>query len=69
LTGIGVLILVLPELFAILAAGVFFIVGFGCLVTAGRIFLSQRRFKQFDSDSSDDFRKNVRIHGRGNFFG
>jgi hypothetical protein len=62
LIGFGILILALPELFAMLAALVFFIVGIGCGVTAIKIFLAQRQLNKTDSDDSQGYRENVRIH-------
>ena len=62
LAGFGVVILALPEVFAFLAAGVFFIMGAGCVVTAVRIFLAFRKFSRMDSDDSQGCRRNVRIH-------
>jgi hypothetical protein len=62
LVGFGILILALPELFAMLAALVFFIVGIGCGVTAIKIFLAQRQLDKINSDDSQGYRKNVQIH-------
>ena len=62
LVGFGILILALPALFAMLAAAVFFIVGAGCGVTAIKIFLAQRQLNKIDSDDSQGYRENVRIH-------
>lgn len=63
LIGFGLIIFALPELFAALAALLFSFVGLGCLVTAVKIFLMQRKMNKFDSDdSTQDYRKNVRIH-------
>jgi hypothetical protein len=62
LVGFGILILALPELFAMLAAAVFFIVGVGCVGTAVKIFLAQRRLNKISSNDSEDYRENVRIH-------
>jgi phage-related minor tail protein len=62
LVGFGILILVLPALFAMLAAAVFFIVGAGCMSTAVKIFLAQRQINKINSDDSEDYRENVRIH-------
>lgn len=61
LTGFGVLIIALPELFAILAAGVFFFIGGGCIITAVKIFLAQRRLDKLNRPDSA-YRQNVRIH-------
>ena len=62
LIGFGVVIITLPELFAILAAGVFFIAGLGCAATAVKIFWAQRKIDKFCSNDSDAYRKNVQIH-------
>lgn len=62
LMGFGVIILALPEIFAFLAAAVFFIAGLGCGITAIKIFLAQRRFNKINSDASQGYRKNVQIH-------
>jgi hypothetical protein len=62
LIGFGVIIIALPEIFALLAAGVFFIVGIGCGVTAIKIFLAQRQINKINSDDSAGYRENVQIH-------
>lgn len=62
LVGFGILILALPALFAMLAAAVFFAVGAGCVGTAVRIFLTQKRINKINFDDSADYRENVRIH-------
>ena len=62
LVGFGILILALPALFAMLAAAVFFIVGAGCVGTAAKIFLTQKQIDKINSDDSEGYRENVRIH-------
>ncbi len=62
LMGFGVIILALPAIFAFLAAAVFFIAGLGCAVTGVKIFLAQRRLDNLDSDNSQNYRVNVRVH-------
>ncbi len=62
LVGFGALILALPELFAMLAAVVFFIAGAGLVGTAVKIYLAQRQIDKMTRDDSPDYRKNVRIH-------
>ena len=62
LVGFGVLILALPELFALLAALVFFVAGASCLATAFKIYLAHRRIEKFNKEDTDAYRKNVRIH-------
>lgn len=63
LIGFGTLILALPELFAFLAAAVFFFTGAGCAIVAIKIFWAQRRLDRFVSsnDGSDATRINVHI--------
>jgi hypothetical protein len=62
LTGFGVVILALPEIFAFLAAAVFFIAGLGFGITAFKIYMSQRRLNKMTPDESAGYRKNVQIH-------
>lgn len=62
LVGFGVMIYLLPRLFATLAAAVFFVAGFGCLLTAVKIFLAQRRLNKINTDESQWYRENVKIH-------
>jgi len=62
LIGFGVIIIALPEIFAFLAAAVFFVAGLGCGITAVKIFLAQRRIDKIISDDLEGYRKNVRIH-------
>lgn len=62
LMGFGTIILALPEIFAFLAAAVFFIAGLGCTITAVKIFLAMRKMKNTDSDDSQNYRVNVRVH-------
>ena len=62
LIGFGILILALPELFAMVAALIFFIAGISCGVTAIKIFLAQRKLNQINSDDSQGYRENVQIH-------
>jgi membrane protein implicated in regulation of membrane protease activity len=62
LIGFGVIILALPQIFAFLAAAVFFIAGVGCGITAVKIFWVQRKFVNLNRDESQDYRQNVQIH-------
>jgi Na+-transporting methylmalonyl-CoA/oxaloacetate decarboxylase gamma subunit len=61
LVGFGVLILALPAVFAFLAAMVFFIGGFGAVITAIKMFLANRRMDKMNSDDRGDYRENVRV--------
>jgi hypothetical protein len=68
LIGFGVIIVALPELFAYLAAMVFFLAGVGCAATALKIYWAQRRIDRFQADDNlDVYRKNVRIHTGGHY--
>jgi len=62
LIGFGVIILALPEIFAFLAAAVFFIAGIGCAITAVKIFLAQRRLDKLTDNQSYGYRENVEIY-------
>jgi hypothetical protein len=63
LIGFGALIAALPELFAYLAAAVFFVAGAGCSAVAIKILWVQWRLDRMVApDGSDAYRKNVRIH-------
>jgi membrane protein implicated in regulation of membrane protease activity len=59
LIGFGVLILVLPEVFAALVAAVFFVVGFSFALAAGKMLWAQRRLSR---EPPAPYRQNVRIH-------
>jgi hypothetical protein len=62
LIGFGFMIYLLPKLFATLAAIVFFVAGIGCVITAVKIFIAQKRLDKINSDGSQDYRDNVQIH-------
>ena len=62
LIGFGFLIYILKEIFAILAAIVFCVAGAGCLITAVKIFLAQRKLDKISSEDSRSYRENVHIH-------
>ena len=62
LIGFGAVIVALPEVFAYLAAMVFFVAGLGCALTAAKIFWASRRINRLNDNDLDAYRKNVRIH-------
>lgn len=62
LIGFGLMIYLLPRFFATLAAIVFFVMGLGCGITAIKIFLAQRQLDKINSNGSEEYRKNVRVH-------
>ncbi len=66
LIGFGVLIMALPELFAFLAAAVFFIGGIGCGITAIKIFWAQHQIDEHSEEAPQVYRQNVRIHREHN---
>lgn len=67
LVGFGMLILAMPDVFALLAAGLFFIAGAGCALTAVKIYLAQRAMDRSTPPDSTVYRENVRIHTRDGF--
>ena len=52
LVGFGFMIYLLPKFFATLAAIVFFVAGIGCIITAVKIFLAQKRLDKINGTSS-----------------
>ena len=62
LIGFGVLILAMPELFAMLAAIVFFIMGLGSISVAVKILLAKKKMSKFAEDVNSAYRENVNIH-------
>jgi len=63
LIGFGVLIFALPQLFAFLAAAMFFLAGIACFGTAIRIFIAQQRIDNATGQQEPTvYRQNVRIH-------
>jgi hypothetical protein len=62
LIGFGVTIAALPEIFAYLAAALFFVAGIGCAITAVKIFWAQHELDKMNSNDSQSYRENVHIH-------
>jgi len=62
LIGFGFLVYVLRDLFAVLAAIVFFVAGLGCGITAVKIFWAQHKIDKINSSDSPGYRENVQIH-------
>jgi O-antigen ligase len=62
LIGFGMLVWVLKEIFALLAAALFFVFGFFCGVTGIKIYLAQRQLDKMNRGEFESYRKNVRIH-------
>ena len=61
LIGFGLLIYLLPRVFATLAALFFFITGAGACITALKIFATQRQIDKEINNESNEYRKNVQI--------
>jgi len=66
LIGFGAVILALPEIFAFLAAVIFFIAGLGCAVTAVKIFWTMRKINKISPD--ENHRENVQIRIEENYY-
>jgi uncharacterized membrane protein len=66
LIGFGLLIYLMPKLFATLAAIVFFVAGIGTCITALKIFAAQRHIDKEINDKPAEYRENVRIHTENN---
>ena len=62
LIGFGFMIFLLPKFFATLASIVFWIMGFGCAITAIKIFWASRKMDEANRDPSEAYRENVQIH-------
>jgi hypothetical protein len=61
LIGFGMLVFVLRDLFAFIAAAIFFMAGFSAIGYAIKLFWATRQIGK-PGDSSDGYRDNVRIH-------
>ena len=62
LIGLGFLIYILRDLFAILFAGIFVLAGIASLLTALKILWASRKIRKNTFDDSTAYRKNVNIH-------
>jgi hypothetical protein len=62
LIGFGFMIYLLPEFFATLASIAFWIMGFGCAITAIKIFWASRKIDSANPEPPEAYRENVRIH-------
>ena len=67
LISFGLLIYLLPRLFATLAAMVFFVVGIGTCITAIKIFAAQRHIDKEINDKPAEYRENVRVHAENHY--
>ena len=62
LIGFGMLVFVLRDLFALLAAGLFFIAGFSAICYGGKLFWAARKFNRTSGSGENAYRENVQIH-------
>lgn len=61
LIGFAMMVWVLREVFAFIAAGIFMIAGIGCISASIKAWLYNRGFKTTASQNENGFRKNVKI--------
>jgi len=62
LIGFGMLVFILRDLFALLAAGLFFLAGFSAIVYAIKLFWAMRKMTRRMPHDDDGYRENVDIH-------
>ncbi len=62
LIGFGMLVFVLRDIFAIIAAGIFFLAGFSAIGYGCKLFWAARKFNRTPGSSENAYRKNVQIH-------
>lgn len=61
LIGFSMLVWVLREVFAFIAAGIFMVAGFACLINSLKLYFKFRNFGRKQKPDSP-YRENVRIH-------
>ena len=62
LIGFGMLVFILRDIFAFLAAGVFFLAGFSSIIYGIKLFVAARKMDKGTSEPHDGYRENVQIH-------
>ena len=62
LIGFGMLVFVLRDIFAIIAAGIFFLAGFSAICYGCKLFWAVRKFNRSAPSSENAYRENVQIH-------
>ena len=62
LIGFGMLVFILRDIFALLAAGVFFLAGFSSIVYGIKLFFAARKMNKGTSGPHEGYRENVQIH-------
>ena len=62
LVGFGLLVILLQDVFVVIAAGLFFLFGFWVMVYAARLYLAARRMgKSIPDEQAEAYRENVNI--------
>ena len=67
LIGFGMLVFILRDIFALLAATVFFLAGFSAIGYAIKLFIAIHRTNKNHSHPQNAYRKNVQIHIEDDF--
>lgn len=62
LIGFGMLVFILRDLFAFLAAALFFMAGFSAIIYAAKIFWAGHKMKRGMHTGSQAYRENVNVH-------
>jgi hypothetical protein len=62
LIGFGMLVFILRDLFAFLAAAIFFMAGFSAIVYAVKLFWASRKMGQQNRSGQGVYRENVEVH-------
>ncbi len=62
LIGFGMLVFVLRDLFALLAAALFFLAGFSAICYGIKLFWAFRKMNRHTPNARDGYRDNVQIH-------
>jgi hypothetical protein len=61
LIGFGTLVWVLKEIFALVAAAIFIIAGFGCCTNAVRLYFASKKSRPFNDENSAGRSDNVKV--------
>ena len=67
LIGFGMLVFILRDLFALLAAAIFFISGFSAICYGAKLFWTVRKFNRGQNSGKNAYRKNVQIHNEDDY--
>ncbi len=67
LIGFGMLVFILRDIFAFLAAAIFFMAGFSAIGYAIRLYLAMRKLRGPEQKGKNAHRENVQIHVEEDF--